>query len=88
MAMKMTMYIDDELLARVMEATGATSKTKAIDLALREMDRRAKLIKLSTAGLGLSADELRETVDPVYDLEALRRSETPVTYGRKSRSRG
>jgi Arc/MetJ family transcription regulator len=86
--MKMTMYIDDELLARVMEATGTTSKTKAIDLALREMDRRAKLIKLSSAGLGLSAGELKETVDPVYDLEALRQSETPITYGRKSRSRG
>ena len=86
--MKMTMYIDDELLARVMEATGTTSKTKAIDLALREMDRRAKLIKMSAAGLGLGPDELKETVDPVYDLEALRRRETPVTYGRKPRSRG
>ena len=86
--MKMTMHIDDELLARVMEATGTTSKTKAIDLALREMDRRAKLIKLSSAGLGLSADELKETVDPVYNLEALRNREGAVTYGRKSRSGG
>jgi Arc/MetJ family transcription regulator len=85
--MKMTMYIDDELLARVMEATGTTSKTKAIDLALREMDRRAKLIKISAAGLGLGPDELRGAVDPAYDLEALRRRETPVNYGRKSRSR-
>jgi Arc/MetJ family transcription regulator len=85
--MKMTMYIDDELLARVMEATGTTSKTKAIDLALREMDRRAKLIKLSSAGLGLGPDELKEVLDPAYDLEAERRRETPVNYGRKSRSR-
>ena len=84
----MTMYIDDELLARVMEATGTTSKTKAIDLALRDMDRRAKLIKLSAAGLGLGPDELKETVDPVYDLEALRNRETPVNYGRKPRTRG
>jgi Arc/MetJ family transcription regulator len=86
--MKMTMYIDDELLARVMAATGTTSKTKAIDLALREMDRKARLIKLSSAGLGLSADELKETVDPLYDLEELRRREAPVTYGRKPRTRG
>ena len=86
--MKMTMYIDDALLARVMEATGTTSKTKAIDLALREMDRRAKLIKLSVAGLGLSADELKESVDPIYDLEAMRNRETPVSYGRKPRTRG
>ena len=85
--MKMTMYIDDDLLERVMEATGATSKTKAIDLALREMDRRARLIKLANAGLGLTADELKEAVDPAYNLEKMRSSETPTHYGRKSRSR-
>ncbi len=85
--MKMTMHIDDGLLARVMEATGAASKTQAIDLALREMDRRAKLVRLCHEGLGLGADELRESVDPAYDLDAARRSETPVTYARKSRSR-
>lgn len=86
--MKMTMYIDDALLARVMEATGTTSKTKAIDLALREMDRRAKLIKLTSGGLGLEPDELKETVDPLYDLERLRSQETPTTYVRKPRTRG
>ena len=85
--MKMTMYIDDDLLARVMEATGTTSKTKAVDLALREMDRKAKLIKLSAAGLGLGPDELRETVDPAYDLETLRRREIPTNYGRKPGAR-
>jgi hypothetical protein len=83
--MKMTMYIDDALLARVMEATGATSKTKAIDLALREMDRRAKLMKLSSEGLGLAPDELKKALDPGYDLEETRCRETPVTYGRKRR---
>ena len=82
----MTMHIDDELLARVMEATGATSKTQAIDLALREMDRRAKLIKLTTAGLDLTADELREAVDPSYTLEAMRRREIPASYGGKRRA--
>ncbi len=85
--MKMTMYIDDELLARVMEATGTTSKTRAIDLALREMDRKAKLMNLSAAGLGMGPDELKETVDPAYHLEELRRRETPVSYGRKPGSR-
>ena len=83
----MTMHIDEALLARVMEATGTTSKTKAIDLALRELDRKAKLMSLSEAGLGLSGDELRESVDPAYDLEEMRRRETPVHYGRKPRSR-
>jgi Arc/MetJ family transcription regulator len=85
--MKMTMHIDDALLARVMAATGATSKTKAIDLALREMDRKATLVKLCTEGLGLAPDELRAAVDPAYDLAALRRSETPVSYARKPRTR-
>jgi Arc/MetJ family transcription regulator len=81
--MKMTMYIDEALLARVMEATGANSKTKAIDLALREMDREAKPIKLCSEGLGLGPDELNETVDPAYNLEEMGRRETPVRYGRK-----
>lgn len=85
--MKMTMYIDDDLLARVMEATGTTSKTKAVDLALREMDRKAKLVKLAYAGLGLSPDELKEVVDPAYHLKEIRRHETPASYGRKPRSR-
>jgi Arc/MetJ family transcription regulator len=85
--MKMTMHIDDDLLKRVMAATGVDSKTKAIDLALREVDRRATLSRLAYAGLGLSAEELKETVDPTYDLDALRQREAPVSYGRKSRSR-
>ena len=79
----MTMYVDDGLLSRVMEATGTTSKTKAIDLALREMDRRAKLINLTAMGLGLGPDELKDAVDPAYNLEEMRRREKPVFYGRK-----
>lgn len=85
--MKMTMHIDDALLERVMAATGASSKTAAIDIALREMDRRTKLVKLCGEGLGLSGDELKDAIDPDYDLDELRRRETPVTYARKSRSR-
>ena len=85
--MKMTLHIDDALLARVMEATGATSKTNAIDIALREIDRRNKLVKLASEGLGLGPDELKDALDPAYELEELRRREIPVTYGRKSRSR-
>ena len=85
--MKMTMYIDDALLERVMAATGAASKTKAIDLALREMDRKAKLVRLCAEGLGMTADELKDSVDPAYSLEEMRRRETPVTYGRKPRAR-
>jgi Arc/MetJ family transcription regulator len=85
--MKMTLHIDEALLARVMAATGTASKTKAVDLALREMDRRDQLTRLATEGLGLMPDELRETVDPAYNFEKMRRRETPVTYGRQPRSR-
>ena len=85
--MKMTMFIDDGLLARVMEATGTNSKTKAVDLALREMDRRAKLAKLAAAGLGMEADELKDAVDPAYSLQKMRQTEMSVNYGRKSRPR-
>jgi len=85
--MKMTMHIDDALLARVMAATGATSKTRAIDMALREMDRKAKLMRLCSEGLGLTPDELHEAIDPAYDLDEMRRGETPVNYARKTRSR-
>jgi Arc/MetJ family transcription regulator len=86
-AMKMTLHIDDALLARVMEATGTDSKTRAIDLALREMDRKAKLIALTREGLGASAAELHDAIDPAYDLDEMRKRETPVKYGRKSSSR-
>jgi hypothetical protein len=85
--MKMTLHIDERLLARVMDATGTTSKTRAVDLALREMDRRAKLMKLCSAGLGLAPDELKDAIDPAYNLEEMRRREIPAHYGRKSRSR-
>jgi Arc/MetJ family transcription regulator len=85
--MKMTMHIDDALLERVMAATGAASKTHAVDLALREMDRKAELIRLTREGLGLEAGELKEVMDPAYDLEAMRLKETPVHYGRKPRAR-
>ncbi|MDB6057154.1 MAG: hypothetical protein JWO95_998 [Verrucomicrobiales bacterium] len=85
--MKMTMFIDDALLERVMAATGAASKTAAIDLALREIDRRSELKRLAAKGLGLSAAELRETFDPAYDLNTLRKSEGPVKYGRRTNTR-
>ena len=84
----MTMHIDDGLLSRVMEATGAESKTKAIDLALREIDRRVKLTELASKGLGLTANELRESFDPAsYPETTPALAEKTVTYGRKPRSR-
>ncbi len=85
---KMTLHIDEALLARVMEATGAATKTSAIDMALRELDRRATLVRLCEEGLGMDAAALKETVASDYHVETLRQSEMPVNYGRKTHSRG
>jgi Arc/MetJ family transcription regulator len=85
--MKMTMHVDEVLLNRVMAATGAATKTAAIDLALREMDRRSELTRLADKGLELGAGELREVFDPQFDLEKVRNLETPVSYVRKTYSR-
>ncbi|HTH48102.1 MAG TPA: type II toxin-antitoxin system VapB family antitoxin [Candidatus Limnocylindria bacterium] len=80
---KMTMHIDEALLDRVMKHFGVDSKTKAVELALREMDRKSKLNELLDEGLGLSPAELRNAIDPNYDLEAMRLAETPPPYGSK-----
>jgi Arc/MetJ family transcription regulator len=85
--MKMTMHIDDKLLARVMKATGASSKTHAIDLALREIDRRAELARLTSEGLGLTATELKDAFDPASADAPEEVPQVPVSYGRKSRPR-
>jgi hypothetical protein len=39
--------------------------------------RRAELIRLTRDGLGLNPIELREVVDPAYDLEAMRLKDVP-----------
>ena len=41
--MKITMNIDDVLLARVMKSSGAKTKTAAVDYALPEVDRRERI---------------------------------------------
>ena len=79
----MTMHIDEGLLDRVMKHFGVDSKTKAVELALREMDRKSKLSELLDKGLGLSPAELRDAIAPNYDLEAMRLAETPPPYGSK-----
>ena len=101
--MKLTLNIDDELLERVRETTGAKTKTEAIHVALNEMDRRNKLREL------LAKDDFRMTsedwknawVDPGADAEdfTAKVAETPgkstpaaapkkaVKYERKPRPR-
>lgn len=85
--MKMTMHIDEELLARVMEAHGFVSKTEAVEMALREMDRRVRLKEFLKTGFSdFTPEELKASVDPNYDVLAMRAAEKPRKYG-KPRSR-
>ena len=86
--MKMTMHIDDALLERVIRLTGASSKTEAVSIALKEMDRKERLAEFGRNGLGLTRAELIGAVDPSYDLMAHRVAEdgkpsAPVAGARK-----
>jgi Arc/MetJ family transcription regulator len=86
--MKMTMHIDEDLLERVVKRFGCESKTEAVEMALKEMDRKARFRDLVKTGLGLTPDELRNAVDPGYDVLSTRVAEsTPVDRHRKSSRR-
>lgn len=84
--MKMTMFIDEALLDRVMKLTGLKTKTETIEFALRETERKSKLGKF-LAGRKLAARDLKDCIDPAYDLMALRAAETPAKYRAKRGSR-
>jgi len=84
--MKMTMFIDETLLERVMKLTGLKTKTETVEFALRETERKSKLGKF----LGrrkLEAAEWKKSLDPAYDLMTLRLAETPGKYPTKRGSR-
>lgn len=88
--MKMTMHIDEDLLKRVMRDYDCSSKTEAVSLALREMDRRARLREFAKNGLGLTPEELGNAVFQGYDPKDLstynptssRGAEEPTEYGK------
>ena len=80
--MKMTMFIDEELLARVMKLTGLKTKTEAVEVALREMERQKKLAKF-LGGPKPTADQWARSLDPAYDLMALRMADKPEKYRTK-----
>ncbi len=79
--MKMTMHIDDDLLARVMKEYELETKTDAVHFALRELDRRARLKVFAKEGLGLTAEELKDAVFPEYQLEMMKVAEDEKPYG-------
>jgi hypothetical protein len=83
--MKMTMHIDEDLLDRVIRAHGFSSKTEAVEVALREMDRRSHFKTVVKKGMGLTPVQLAQSVEPEYDLMAMRVAETPKKYGKPKR---
>jgi Arc/MetJ family transcription regulator len=82
--MKMTMHIDEELLNRVMERFGCTSKTEAVAMALEEMDRKARFKAMVSEGIGFTAEEMINAVDPDYDVMSFRVAEEPTKYGKSN----
>lgn len=80
--MKMTMNIDAALLERVMIEYGCNSKTETVEMALREMDRRTRYKKFVKEGMGLTPEELRESVFTDYDPDALRVAEDFQKHGK------
>lgn len=78
--MKITLNVDDALLDRVVKTTGSKTKTAAIDYALREVDRRARLTEVLGKGTGLRGKELANMFDPASDPNTLRAAEDPAKY--------
>jgi Arc/MetJ family transcription regulator len=85
--MKITLNIDPVLLSKAQEIAGTTSKTTAIDLALRDFVQRGSLLAALDDAQKLSPEEWSAAVDPNYDVMARRVAETGATYGGKTRSR-
>lgn len=87
--MKLTLNIDDELLERVQRTTGAKTKTEAIHNALREMDRRNRLIEvLRSDEISLTPEELATAwEDPGVEEPVARAAEEPAKYASKPRPR-
>jgi Arc/MetJ family transcription regulator len=85
--MKITLNIDPVLLRKAQEITGTSSKTTAIDLALRDFVQRGSLLAALNDAQKLSPEEWGAALDPNYDVMAMRVAETEATYGSKTRSR-
>ncbi len=84
------MHIDEGLLKRVMDDYGYESKTEAVEMALRELDRKTRFRHFGTEGLGLTAAEWEDAIFPGYDPKNLsaydplssKVAEDPTSYGK------
>jgi Arc/MetJ family transcription regulator len=73
---KTTVELDEQKLIRVMKLTGLKTRREAIDYALDQAERSAKLAKLFGRKKRSKA-EISKAMDPKYDVLALREREKP-----------
>jgi Arc/MetJ family transcription regulator len=73
---KTTIELDEQKLIRVMQLTGLKTRREAIDYALDQAERSAKLAKLFGRKKRSKA-EISKAMDPNYDVLALREQEKP-----------
>ena len=78
---KTTIEIDEEKLERVMSLGGFKTRKEAVDWALTEAERLATIKHI--AATPWTADMIKESVDPDYDIMSVRRQ--PVSYSAKPR---
>jgi Arc/MetJ family transcription regulator len=71
--MKTTVEIDETRLHRVMKLSGIKTRRGAIEYALREAERAARIRQL--LGDALADSEYADSVDPSYDILAVRKRE-------------
>jgi Arc/MetJ family transcription regulator len=72
---KTTIEIDEEKLLRVMELTGIATRREAVDFALSEAERLAKMTEVLR--VPWTEEEMAGAIDPAYDLMKLREMEKP-----------
>jgi len=87
--MKITINMDEELLDKVVEVTGAATRTEAITTALKDIARRARMVEVLRRGTGATPEELENMFDPASDPMSLRVAEgiTPYQVTNKPESR-
>jgi Arc/MetJ family transcription regulator len=73
--MKMTIDIDESALKHFMSVIGIKTKREAVNEAIRLADRIARKKKLFAESM--SAEQLKKSFDPGYNLKKLRESDVP-----------
>ena len=73
--MKTTIDLDETKLKRVMKLAGIGTRKEAIDAALTELERKAKLNHFFANAL--PHDAYKNAIDPKYDLMKLREMSKP-----------